>query len=392
MKLHRNLVQAVINVLSVIFEEKQYADKVIEKQLKSNPRWGARDRAFVAEHSYEIVRWKRLLEHLVENKQNYWHLFGIYLLWKGETLPDWEEFKGVSLNQERLKEINHKRALKESIPDWLDEVGENELQEEWDAILSSLNQPASLVIRVNTLKTKRETLQMRFAEEGIETSEVGESGLVIKVRRNLFLHPAFKEGLFEIQDANSQRIASALDLKCGLVVVDACAGGGGKTLHIAALMENRGKIIALDNEEWKLHNLKLRARRAGACNIETRWIENNKIIKRLYNLADRLLLDVPCSGLGVLRRNPDTKWKLNLQRLDEVRQRQRDILQRYAPICKVGGTLVYATCSVLPSENQMQVAAFLSHNLQFKLQKEENLPPHQTGFDGFYYAVLKRVN
>jgi 16S rRNA (cytosine967-C5)-methyltransferase len=391
MKLHKNLVIAVIETLSSIFEAHHYADKVIEKQLKNNPRWGARDRAFIAEHSYEIVRWKRLLEYLIEDKQNYWHLFGIYWLWKNNELPNWSEVEHLKLDPEKLQQIQQCRALKESIPDWLDQVGANELKDEWNEILSSLNQTAPLIVRVNTLKINRETLKMRFAEEGIETSEIGESGLIVKVRRNLFLHPTFKEGLFEIQDANSQRIATTLDLKRGLTVVDACAGGGGKTLHMAALMENRGKIIALDTEAWKLTNLKQRARRAGAYNIETRWIENNKIIKRLYNSADRLLLDVPCSGLGVLRRNPDTKWKLTPRRLDEVRQTQQRILQNYAPICKEGGTLVYATCSVLPSENQRQIAQFLSDNPHFELQNEENIFPHRTDFDGFYYAILKKI-
>jgi len=392
MKLHRNLVIAVIETLSSIFEQQQYADKVIEKQLKSNPKWGARDRAFVAEYSYDIVRWKRLLEYLIHGKPNLWDLFGAYLLWKGETLPDWEEFKGVSIDKARLEEIQQTRALRESIPDWLDELGESELKEQWDLILTALNKTAPLIIRVNTLKTTRETLQIRFQDDNIETFVVGENALQLKVRRNLFLHPAFKEGLFEIQDANSQRIAPTLELKAGLTVIDACAGGGGKTLQMAALMENKGKIIALDTEEWKLANLRQRARRAGAFNIDTRLIENTKVIKRLHNHADRILLDVPCSGLGVLRRNPDAKWKLSPQRLDDVRQRQRDILRQYAPMCKVGGLLVYATCSVLPSENQWQVAQFLTDDSRFVLQNEESLYPHQTDFDGFYYAIMKRIN
>jgi 16S rRNA (cytosine967-C5)-methyltransferase len=392
MKLHKNLVFAVIDTLSSIFEQQQYADKVIEKQLKANPRWGARDRAFVAEYCYDIVRWKRLLEYLIHGKPNLWDLFGAYLLWKGETLPDWEEFENVRINVDRLEEIKQHRALRESIPDWLDQIGESELKEDWDAILSSLNKPAPLVIRVNTLKTTREALQIRFQEDKIETTVGGEAALQLKVRRNLFLHPTFKEGLFEIQDANSQRIAPALQLKAGLTVIDACAGGGGKTLQMAALMENKGKIIALDTEAWKLANLKQRARRAGAFNIETRHIENNKVIKRLHNHADRLLLDVPCSGLGVLRRNPDAKWKLNLDRLEEVRHRQRDILNQYAPMCKVGGLLVYATCSILPSENQLQVAQFLAENSHFTLQTEESFYPHQSEFDGFYYATLLKTN
>jgi 16S rRNA (cytosine967-C5)-methyltransferase len=175
-------------------------------------------------------------------------------------------------------------------------------------------------------------------------------------------------------------------------VVDACAGGGGKTLHLAAMMENKGSIIALDTQGWKLEELRKRARRAGASNIETRSIESKKTIKRLYNTADRLLLDVPCSGLGVLRRNPDAKWKLQPEQIDQLRQTQQDILQSYAPITKPGGRMVYATCSILPSENQDQIQTFLASSTgkDFKLISDQKILPQDDGFDGFYMALLER--
>ena len=174
-------------------------------------------------------------------------------------------------------------------------------------------------------------------------------------------------------------------------VVDACAGAGGKSLHLAALMKNKGTLISLDTEGWKLEELKKRARRNGVHIIETRAIESTKTIKRLHNSADRLLLDVPCSGIGVLRRNPDAKWKLAPEFLDNVRTIQAKILADYSKIIKIGGQLVYATCSILPSENELQVQKFLAENANFKFIAERKVSPAEDGFDGFYMARLERI-
>ena len=177
-------------------------------------------------------------------------------------------------------------------------------------------------------------------------------------------------------------------------VVDACAGAGGKTLHIASLMENKGQIIAMDIYGNKLHELKRRAKRNGAHNIETRVIDSTKVIKKLYDKADRVLIDSPCSGLGVLRRNPDAKWKLQPDFLDNIRKTQQDIIQQYSKMVKPKGKLVYATCSVLPSENQNQVKEFLKSEAGsgFTLLKEKKVLSHKSGFDGFYMALLERLD
>lgn len=173
-------------------------------------------------------------------------------------------------------------------------------------------------------------------------------------------------------------------------VIDACAGGGGKTLHLAALMQNKGKVLALDTVDWKLDELKKRAKRAGVGNIETRVIESSKSIKRLHESADRLLLDVPCSGLGVLRRNPDAKWKLSEKFLGEVRETQRKIVNDYSPMLKPGGLMVYSTCSILPSENEKQVESFINaHAGAYELLEQKHILPSE-GFDGFYMALIKR--
>jgi 16S rRNA (cytosine967-C5)-methyltransferase len=201
--------------------------------------------------------------------------------------------------------------------------------------------------------------------------------------------PAFKEGLFEVQDASSQRVASFMYVEPGMRVIDACAGGGGKTLHIAALMQNKGRILALDVHDWKLNELRKRAGRAGVDIAETRVIESSKTLKRLANHADRLLLDVPCSGLGVLRRNPDAKWKLSEIEIDRLIIEQQDILTRYSAMVKPGGKLVYATCSILPSENEQQIERFLAtHGETWTLEEELKINPATTRHDGFYAARL----
>ncbi len=209
-------------------------------------------------------------------------------------------------------------------------------------------------------------------------------------RQNIFTRQQFKDGLFEVQDAGSQLVAPFLRVEPGMRVVDACAGGGGKTLHLAALLQNKGRIIAMDTEGWKLEELKKRARRAGASNIETRVIESSKTIKRQESSADRLLLDVPCSGLGVLKRNPDAKWKLSLESIENVKLTQLKIINDYSVIVKPGGMMVYATCSLLPSENERQVEKFIAEKGdKFELVEQQTLLPSE-GFDGFYMALIKR--
>ena len=202
----------------------------------------------------------------------------------------------------------------------------------------------------------------------------------------------FKEGLFEVQDASSQLVAPYLDVKPGQRVIDTCAGAGGKTLHLASLMENKGQIIALDIYAHKLKELKKRAKRDGAHNIETRPIESSKTIKKLKNSADRVLIDAPCSGLGVLKRNPDSKWKMQPEFIDRIRETQAEILDNYSSFVKNGGKLVYATCSILPSENEKQIELFLANHPEFKLIEDKKVSPVKSGFDGFYMALMERIS
>lgn len=392
MKLHNNTIRGVHQALEAIFVEGQYADKVIERTLKSNPKWGAKDRSFIAETTYEMVRWWRLINFLSPSKDP-WDLFGTYWLMQGNELPPWDEF--ARLQPEKIKskyDSISDPGLIESIPEWLQTLGSQELGDKWEAEIHALNEEAEVVLRVNTLKTTRERLKNLLEADGIRSYLVKgyPDALVLEERQNVFRHPSFKEGLFEVQDASSQLVAAALQVEPGMRVIDACAGAGGKSLHLAALMGNKGKVIAMDVEEWKLQQAKLRARRNGVSIFEPKIIEGSKTIKRLKESADRILLDVPCSGLGVLRRNPDTKWKLSLESIQKVQETQQEILQSYPSMLKKGGQLVYATCSILPSENEEQVKKFLASEAgkDFELIEDRKVLAQESGFDGFYIARL----
>lgn len=401
MKLHRNLVFATIDSLDLIFNENKQADKVLKNTLKRDKRWGARDRGFIAETTYDIVRWKRLYSEIAEvrepfDRPNLFRLFTVWATLNGIAIPEWKQFEDTPTRRIKGKfdELSKIRKYRESIPDWLDELGQKELGKKWDKEIAALNQQADVVLRVNTLKTTVEKLQNELADLEIETEILKgyPDALKLKERGNVFTTDAFKNGLFEVQDASSQKVAEILDAKPGMRVIDACAGAGGKTLHIATMMENKGQLIAMDIYENKLNELKRRARRNDIFNIETRVIDSTKVIKKLIDKADKVLIDAPCSGLGVLRRNPDAKWKLQPEFLDKIRATQKELLDSYSRMVKPGGQLVYATCSILPSENELQVKGFLGREdgKDFTLLSEEKIMPSKSGFDGFYISLLQK--
>ncbi len=396
-RLHRTLVMAVIDALYSIYNENEYADKVVQNVLKRDKRWGARDRKFIAETVYNMVRWKRMYNEIAGTKdfysrENIWKNFSVWAVLQGYKLPDWRGFEETPSRRIKGKfdELSKIRKYRESIPDWLDELGEKELGEDWTQEIAALNQQAEVILRTNRLKTNPGALQIILEKEGVETIQNAHfpDALILSERQNIFQTEAFKNGLFEVQDASSQLVAPFLRVKPGDRVIDACAGAGGKTLHLSSLMENKGQIIALDLYENKLLELKRRAKRNGAHNITIKPIENNKTIKKLHNSADKVLIDAPCSGLGVLKRNPDAKWKLKPEFIEDIKKTQAEILQNYASMVKPGGNLVYATCSILPSENEEQVQKFLTKNSEFSLVEEKKISPAKTGFDGFYMALL----
>jgi 16S rRNA (cytosine967-C5)-methyltransferase len=394
-KPHRILLQTIVDALVIIFKENKYADKVIEKTLKEHPKFGGRDRRFIAESTYGVVRHYRLLAHLAGTEDGFWEILGTYFIIQYLPIPDEREFKRLIEKEilDKYKSIKDEKIL-QAYPDWLWEICERELGTEvWEKEAKALNNQASVVLRVNTLKTKKDILTKHLAEQEIEVESIEgfNDALLLLKRQNIFQNQLFKLGLFELQDAGSQYISEFLNVEPGMRVIDACAGGGGKTLHISALMQNKGRIISMDITQWKLDELKKRARRATASNVEPRLIEGTKTIKRLENTADRLLLDVPCSGTGVIKRNPDAKWKLNLDFIERTKAIQQKILNDYSIMTKKGGQLVYSTCSILPSENRKQVDYFLENNSDFELIKDKTILPSE-GFDGFYMALIKRKN
>ena len=392
-----NLVYAVADGLDEVFGRGFRADHVVAHLLKRDRRWGARDRAFVAENVYECVRWWRLLAFLADGDERPEAVLAAYWAWRrGEALEvDGLPYIHPREVREALGRARAVRAIRESVPDWLDEVGAAELGPIWERELPALNTPASVYLRANPLKTSRQALKDALERQGFELAWEPRAPEALRVvrRRNLWSTREFKSGLFEVQDVASQCVAPALDVAPGMTVVDACAGAGGKTLHLAGLMRNRGRLVALDTDGRKLQELRRRAKRAGVQNLETRLVGSTKVIKRLYGKADRVLLDVPCTGLGVLRRNPDAKWKLRPEFPERVRRWQRDILAAYPRMAKPTGKVVYATCSLLPSEGEGQVAAYLDSEegraAAWRLAGERRYWPSED-YDGFYVATLER--
>ena len=389
----------IFKTLRVIFWEKVYATKAIQITLKLHPDWEDNKRALFSETVYDLIRWWRPLWYILDrdpvpDEKDLQKLITIYLFSKKGDLTALQKKRGLDADQaiQRIATTKNQRVLRESIPDWLDHQGEKELGSRWDAVIASLNKYPDLIIRVNTLKTTVKELTVFLRKEGIVAEPINWSPDALRIieKTNVFRLSGFRAGLFEVQDAASQMVSRILDPQPGMRVVDACAGEGSKTLHLAALMKNKGKIIALDIQEWRLNEIRKRATKAGADTIETRIITSSKVYKRMDGTADRLLLDVPCSGLGTLRRNPDIKWKLSSEDLERLILLQQELLEKYCMIIKPNGRMAYSVCSILPSEAEEQVVQFLKNHADFHLLNEKRYWPQTDGTDGFYVALIER--
>lgn len=391
-RVYRNLAEAVVAALREIFENQRVAERVVDYQFRHNPKWGARDRAFVADAIYEVVRWQRLLT-VAAGRDDAWALLGAHLTRRGIGLPPWEEFADLNPAQitERLADTELPLAIRQSVPDWLALPPLPEWAARWPAELAAQNTAAPVTLRVNTLKAGLAEAATRLLAEGIDTDLVPgvPSALRLVQRKALGRSAAFQSGLVEVQDAGSQLIAPALRVQPGMHIVDGCAGAGGKTLHLAALLGNQGKIWALDVGEERLTELRRRAARAGATGIRT-GLADAATRHQLAGWADRLLLDVPCSGSGTLRRQPDLKNRLTPHFVREVNEVQRMILREYPAMVKPGGLIVYATCSLLPQEGEAVVRERLEIGADLELLEEHRTWTAESGFDGFYYAVLRK--
>lgn len=390
MRMHRILALAAADIIRAVFDEQQVLDRHLAKAFEANPKWGKRDRGFIAETVFEVVRWRRALSFLAQSERIE-ALCAAQWIRMGLEIPEWWAYHGADAGTIQALESElaaQPRAVRASIPDWLDALGVEEMGDAWDDELAALNQRAEVYLRVNTLKATRPEVIAWLAGYSIPAYEVPgmPDALVLAPGKKLpkSLH---RDGRVEIQDAGSQMIAPLLAAQSGDTMIDTCAGAGGKSLHMAALIQNQGRIIAMDIVPKKLRELERRAQRAHPypC-IETHVIQPNTIAQHKA-VADRILIDAPCSGLGTLKRQPDLKWRLKPDAIARVRSIQFECLDSYAAMLKPGGRLVYATCSILPSENRANVERLLRKG-EFELAEECAVSPATTGYDGFYAAAM----
>jgi 16S rRNA (cytosine967-C5)-methyltransferase len=390
MKMHRILAEAASTIAKSVFREHKVLDHELATAFEENPKWGKRDRSFIAETVFEVARWRRALSFLVDSEETT-ALCAAQWVRMGYDLPEWWAYNGKTAEEMKAREAelaDQPRAVRESIPDWLDALGAAELGESWDAELAALNQRASIFLRVNTLRSTRPDVIAWLASFHITATEVPGLPDALVLAPGKSLPKSLRlEGRVEIQDAGSQQIAPLVDPQPGERIIDACSGAGGKSLHLAALMKGDGRVFGMDIDSKKLAELDRRARRANA----HKCVKSKEITKAtttdFTEVADRLLIDAPCSGLGTLKRQPDLKWRLKPAAIDRLRGIQSELLENYTAMLKPGGRLVYATCSILPSENRAAIDKLLAKG-GFTLLEEHPVSPAATGFDGFYAAAL----
>jgi 16S rRNA (cytosine967-C5)-methyltransferase len=304
----------------------------------------------------------------------------------------------VKREEERLAELpkDKKISVYYSMPLWFVKAIEREYgEEETDRILPSLNEEAHTVIRANTLVSSRNELKDIFEAAGIKAapSKLADNALILSKRINAMEYPAFRKGGFEIQDEASQLVAPMAHIESLKPrILDACAGAGGKTLHFAALAKNRGEIFATDVDARKLDETKRRTKRSSAQNVRIIYPDDRAkyLGKDKTEWFDAVLLDVPCTGTGTLRRNPSIKWNLTEEMLTALREKQRTIVNENIHFVKPGGVLLYATCSLLREESEEQVQWLLAEHPEFILEEEMRTRPDKDGCDGFYAARLRK--
>ena len=415
------LFKSAAELLGVILTGTSPADAQMERHFRAHPKLGARDRGYIAETVYTCLRRRRFLEYLASGSatssataEAIVTACVISLQGGNDRTHAGAGFRGDSAAiVERVRTLNLERlplGVQLDLPDWLldrllAEYGESETR----ALAAALNQPATLDLRVNTLKATREEAAACLAEAGlpVEPTPWSPVGLRRRERAPIFRTRCFKEGLIEVQDEGSQLLSLLVEPKRHEMVVDFCAGAGGKTLHLAALMANSGSLYAFDISATRLERLKPRLARAGLDNVRSVAIQNERDVRvqRLAGKIDRVLVDAPCSGTGTLRRNPDIKWRaIDVEKLAAT---QRAILASASTLLKPGGRLVYATCSLLREENEDVVAGFLATHPGFAMVPAAEvlarrhvalmpdgeylrLLPHRHRTDGFFAAVLER--
>lgn len=393
------------------------ADSVVSHYFRGHRELGHKDRGFVAETVYAVLRRKRSLSaRCLDDVTSRRLVLAALAFGQGlnrrELEPVLSETEGKWLGQAKaVREGDLPTAVRLDLPDWLYEALAGQFDaEELEKLAASLNQPAPLDLRVNTLKAERDAVLAKLRADGIDAEPCTYSPVGIRLagKPSLSRHPLFLDGSIEVQDDGSQLLGFLLQPKRGEMVADFCAGAGGKTLLLGALMRSQGRLYAFDVAEKRLAKLKPRLARSGLSNVHPARIESEHDIKikRLAGKLDRVLVDAPCSGLGTLRRNPDLKWRQTPESIAELTAKQTSILSAAASLVKPGGRLVYATCSLLDGENDGVIARFLAAHPEFVevpadavLAKQGiavdtgprlKLLPHRHDTDGFFAAVMER--
>lgn len=437
-----SLVGHVLELFEIVDKNSHPPDRLTADFFRSRKYLGSHDRRFISDSLFGMIRHKRRLETLLWHyftehndlsQLNYPHykyllLYVAYLIVL-ENLTDEQITAGVTA---RWKTIFPRIALQQfvawirqhqsldflpadevihlgvqySFQDWMVKELLKQFAGETEELLKELNTPAPTVLRVNLLKTNRETCQQRLRSEGIETALTKYSpvGLVTEKRFPTQALLSFRDGWFEVQDEGSQLVSLIAAPKAGAIVIDACAGAGGKALHMAELMQNKGEIIALDIEQQRLDELNTRAARASV-NIIRTFHRNAIQPEDLHDKADIVLVDAPCSGTGTIRRNPSLKWNVTESLAKYYAEQQLKILSDNSRWVKPGGRLVYATCSLLRIENENVVNSFLTDNRNFSLLSSQeklkrlgilqdeffvHLLPHHHRTDGFFVVQMQR--
>jgi len=416
MRLPPMIINHTEEVLREILRFTGPADGTLSRYFRDHPKLGSRERGVVAEAIYGLLRNKTVYGHFAESgvgpAMRRLALLGVADAAGVEAMGGLSEEEQAWL--ERVMQFDREgfpAATRANLPPWLyDKLLERFGEAEALELAGALNQPAPLDLRVNMIKSNREAVMAELATAPIqcEATPYAATGIRLPKKPALQNLPLFKDGAIEVQDEGSQLLAQIVGAKRGEMIVDFCAGAGGKTLALGAIMKNTGRLYAFDIAEKRLAKLKPRLARSGLSNVHPVLIahENDAKVKRLAGKIDRVLVDAPCSGLGTLRRNPDVKWRQNLQGLAELNVKQISILTGAARLVKPGGRLVYATCSLLDEENEAIVAQFLAAHEGFALAPmsqvltEQKIPlemqdylklyPHRHRTDGFFAAVLER--
>ncbi|MDI6767344.1 MAG: hypothetical protein QME52_11025 [Bacteroidota bacterium] len=433
-----SLIGHVVQLLEHIDAEDKPPDHLTGEFFRQKKYLGAHDRRFISEIIYGMIRHRRLIKTLIKQfikhapsaismegpHVRYVAQFAVFVFTvdKGAFVPphlwmtyfpkiDLQHFRewieqNHSLQTEPEDKITH-LGVRYSYQDWMVKEWLEQIGDGAELLLDALNKPAPTTIRVNLLRASRDECQHRLHEEGIETEKTSISpcGLIAKKRFNIQSLKSFQDGLFEMQDEGSQLISIIADPKPGQLVIDGCAGGGGKSLHMAELMQNKGEIIAVDISGGRLKELLTRSDRAGVNIIKTK-LAGKINAETFISKADLVMVDAPCSGVGTIRRNPYLKWSVSESLVQHYVQKQKQILQNNVRFVKPGGRLLYATCSLFRQENENVVISFQDNNPTFRLSRFDGfsknfdfkpdspyltLYPHLYNTDGFFVALFTRV-